>query len=571
MQVEVSKMIEHDVIVVGGGLAGLRAAIESSKYADTAVVSRVHPLRSHTGAAQGGINAALGNIEANRDDNWEKHAYDTIKGSDFLADQDAVEIMTKEGPARIIEMEHWGCPFSRTEDGKIAQRPFGGAGYPRTCFAADKTGHYLLVTAYEQMLKRNIRVYEEWFVTSLIVEGDAIRGLIAFDVLTGDLEVFKAKAVILATGGAGWIYGKSTNSMINSGSGMAMAYRAGVALKDMEFVQFHPTALYPTCILITEGARGEGGYLVNSQGERFMQRYAPKAMELAPRDIVSRSIQKEIDEGRGINNLYVHLDVRHLGRDKILSRLPGIRDIALDFAGIDPIKEPIPIQPAQHYTMGGVDCNSKCETRIKGLYAAGECACISVHGANRLGGNSLLDTVVFGKIAGEQAGQFASTQTNSTEAKLLEAALEAENSRIQSFFAGNGDEDPSIIREEMRNLMVEKAFMFRSREGLEEALAKLGELKKRFEHLRPIVAKKAYNLDLIRAIELQEMLELSEVIVASALSREESRGSHVRLDFPKRDDARFLKHTLAFRTERGPRIEFSEVKITRYEPEERKY
>jgi len=564
-------MIEHDVIVVGGGLAGLRAAIESSKYADTVVISRVHPLRSHTGAAQGGINAALGNIEANRDDNWEKHAYDTIKGSDFLADQDAVEIMTKEGPARIVEMEHWGCPFSRTEDGKIAQRPFGGAGYPRTCFAADKTGHYLLVTAYEQVLKRRIRVYEEWFVTSLIVEGDAIRGLVAFDILTGDLEVFKAKAVILATGGAGWIYGKSTNSMINSGSGMAMAYRAGVALKDMEFVQFHPTALYPTCILITEGARGEGGYLVNSQGERFMQRYAPKAMELAPRDIVSRSIQREIDEGRGVNNLYVHLDIRHLGREKILSRLPGIRDIALDFAGVDPIKEPIPIQPAQHYTMGGVDCNSKCETRIKGLYAAGECACISVHGANRLGGNSLLDTVVFGKIAGEQAGQFATTQTNPTEANCLEAAMEAENSRIKSFFAGKGDEDPSIIREEMRNLMVEKAFMFRSKEGLEEALAKLGELKKRFEHLRPVAAKKAYNLDLIRAIELQEMLELSEVIVASALSREESRGSHVRLDFPKRDDARFLKHTLAFRTDRGPRIEFSAVKITRFPPEERKY
>ena len=565
-------MISHDVIIVGGGLAGLRAAIESSKYADTAVISRVHPLRSHTGAAQGGINACLGNIEANRDDNWEKHAYDTIKGSDFLADQDAVEAMTKDGPERIIEMEHWGCPFSRTDEGKIAQRPFGGAGYPRTCYAADKTGHYLLVTAYEQVLRRNVKVYEEWFVTSLIVEGIAVKGVIAFDILTGELEVFKAKAVILATGGAGWIYGKSTNSMINTGSGMAIAYRAGVPLKDMEFVQFHPTALYPTCILITEGARGEGGYLVNSQGERFMQRYAPKTMELAPRDIVSRSIQKEIDEGRGVKSLYVLLDVRHLGRQKILSRLPGIRDIAIDFAGLDPIKEPIPIQPAQHYAMGGVDCNVKCETKLKGLYAAGECACISVHGANRLGGNSLLDTVVFGKIAGEQAGIYAKGMTkHETKDTLWQDTLKAEKDHIQRFFTGSGDEDPSIIREEMRNLMVERAFMFRSKEGLEEARSKLKEMRKRFGRMRPIVGYKIYNLDLIRAIEMEEMLELAEVIVVSGLNREESRGSHVRLDFPKRDDARFLKHTLAYKTPDGPRIEFSDVKITKYQPEERKY
>jgi succinate dehydrogenase / fumarate reductase flavoprotein subunit len=565
-------MIPHDVIVVGGGLAGLRAAIEASKHADTAIISRVHPLRSHTGAAQGGINAALGNVEASRDDNWEKHAYDTIKGSDFLADQDAVEVMTKEAPERIIEMEHWGCPFSRTEDGKIAQRPFGGAGYPRTCYAADKTGHYLLVTAYEQALKRRIKVYEEWFAVSLIANRGAITGLVALDILTGALEVFKAKAVILATGGAGWIYGKSTNSMINTGSGMAMAYRAGVALKDMEFVQFHPTTLYPTCILMTEGARGEGGYLVNSQGERFMQRYASKVMELAPRDIVSRSIQKEIDEGRGVKDLYVHLDVRHLGKQKILSRLPGIRDISIDFAGIDPIEKPIPVQPAQHYTMGGVDCNPKCETSVKGLYAAGECACISVHGANRLGGNSLLDTVVFGKKAGEQAGMHVKGITEGEmNEPLIQDAFKAEKERIQCLFHGNGDEDPSDIREEMRNLMVEKAFIFRSREGLEEAKAKLKQLRGRLAHSRPIIRQDIYNLDLIRAIELGEMLELSEVIVTSAISREESRGSHVRLDFPKRDDTRFLKHTRAYRTADGPRIEFSPVTITRYQPEERKY
>lgn len=565
-------MNSHEVLVVGGGLAGLRAAIESSKYADTAIISRVHPLRSHTGAAQGGINAALGNIPANRDDNWEKHAYDTIKGSDFLADQDAVEVMTKEGPERIIEMEHWGCPFSRTDDGKIAQRPFGGAGYPRTCYAADKTGHYLLVTAYEQVLKRKIKVYEEWFVTSLIVDGNAVKGLVALDILTGDLEVFSAKAIILATGGAGWIYGKSTNSMINTGSGMAIAYKAGVALKDMEFVQFHPTALYPTCILITEGARGEGGYLVNLQGERFMQRYAPKAMELAPRDIVSRSIQKEIDEGRGVNNVCVHLDVRHLGRKKILSNLPGIRDIAIQFAGVDPINQPIPVQPAQHYTMGGVDCNVRCETSVKGLYAAGECACISVHGANRLGGNSLLETVVFGKIAGEQAGRIAKSITrDGTKENVFQEALKAEKEHIQHLFEGGGEEDPSVIREEMRNLMVDKAFMFRGKPQLEEAKSKLRQLKNRLGHLRAIVGYRIFNLDLIRAIELEDMLELSEVIVASALGREESRGSHVRLDFPKRDDARFLKHTLAHRTPDGPRIDFTDVKVTKYPPEERKY
>jgi succinate dehydrogenase / fumarate reductase flavoprotein subunit len=565
-------MMIHDVIIVGGGLAGLRAAIEASKYGDTAIISRVHPLRSHTGAAQGGINASLANIKENRDDNWEKHAYDTIKGSDFLADQDAVEVMTKDAPERIIEMEHWGCPFSRTEDGKIAQRPFGGAGYPRTCYAADKTGHYLLVTAYEQALKRKVKVYEEWFVTSLVVEGEKIRGVVAYDIIAGDLAVFKSNAVVLATGGAGWIYGKSTNSMINTGSGMAMAYRAGVALKDMEFVQFHPTALYPTCVLITEGARGEGGYLVNSQGERFMQRYASKAMELAPRDIVSRSIQTEIDQGRGVSNLYVHLDVRHLGRGKIMSRLPGIRDLAMEFAGVDPIKQPVPVQPAQHYTMGGVDCNVRCETRIKGLYAAGECACISVHGANRLGGNSLLDTVVFGKIAGEHAGIYAkSTASERTDEGLFETALGAQHVRIQGLLQSGGDEDPSAVREEMRNLMVEKAFLFRNGEGLEEAKAMLKQLKSRLTRLRPVAGCRTYNLDLIRAIELEEMLELSEVIVASALAREESRGSHVRLDFPKRDDTRFLKHTLAYKTSDGPIIEFSDVKITKYQPEERKY
>jgi succinate dehydrogenase / fumarate reductase flavoprotein subunit len=566
------KMFTHDVIVVGGGLAGLRAAIEASKYADTAIISRVHPLRSHSGAAQGGINAALANAEGGRDDTWERHAYDTIKGSDFLADQDAVEVLTKEAPERIIEMEHWGCPFSRTDEGKIAQRPFGGAGYPRTCYAADKTGHYLLVTAYEQVLKRKIRVYEEWFVTSLIADNGRTKGVVALDILTGDVDVFKAKAVILATGGAGWIYAKSTNSIINTGSGMAIAYRAGIALKDMEFVQFHPTALYPSCQLITEGARGEGGYLINSQGERFMQRYAPKSLELGPRDVVSRSIQTEINEGRGIKGAFVQLDLRHLGREKILSRLPGIRDIALDFAGLDPINEPIPIQPAQHYTMGGIDCNTKCETSIGGVYAAGECSCVSVHGANRLGGNSLLETLVFGKIAGEHAGIYAKdAHLEDDKDDFLQQALTSEKDHLTKLFQGSGNEDPSTLREEMRKTMVDKVFLFRTKQQLREASEKTKELRKRLTQLRPIDGHKIYNLDLIRAIELEGMLDLAEVIVSSALSREESRGSHTRLDFPKRDDERFLKHTLAYRTSDGPRIDYSEAKITRFQPEERKY
>ena len=549
----------------------MRAAIEASKHADTAIISRVHPLRSHSGAAQGGINAALANAENGRDDNWQKHAYDTIKGSDFLADQDAVEILTKEAIERTIEMEHWGCPFSRTDEGKIAQRPFGGAGYPRTCYAADKTGHHLLVTAYEQVTKRKIKVYEEWFVTSLVVKNNHIRGLTALDILRGQLDGFSARAVILATGGAGWIYGKSTNSMINTGSGMAIAYNAGVALKDMEFIQFHPTALYPSCILITEGARGEGGYLINSEGERFMQRYAPKAMELAPRDVVSRSIQKEIDAGRGVGGAYVQLDLRHLGKKKILSRLPGIREIAVEFANIDPIKELVPVQPAQHYTMGGIDCNIKCETSIKGLYAAGECACVSVHGANRLGGNSLLETLVYGKIAGEEAGNSAKGTPPEDDTDALQQALTSERNRIRKLLDGTGDEDPSVLREEMRNIMVEKVFLFRTAQPLTEAYDKVRELKKRFQHLRPINGSKTCNLDLIRALELEHMLTLSEVIIASALNREESRGSHVRIDFPKRDDSRWLKHTLAYDSPDGPRLESSEVKITMYQPEERKY
>ncbi len=562
----------HDVLVVGGGLAGLRAAIESSNYVDTAVISRVHPLRSHTGAAQGGINAALANLPESKDDNEDVHAYDTIKGSDFLADQDAVEFMTRDAAERIVELEHWGCPFSRTQEGKIAQRPFGGAGPSRTCYAADRTGLYILNTLYEQTLRHGVKVYEERLVLSLVLEHGRCIGLIALDLRSGVLETFAASSVIFATGGAGWIYGKSTNSMINTGTGMAIAYWAGAPLKDMEFIQFHPTALYPSSILITEGARGEGGYLINSKGERFMQKYAPKAMELAPRDIVSRSTQKEIDEGRGFENEYVHLDVRHLGKEIILSRLPGIRELAQQFAGIDPIKEPIPVQPAQHYTMGGIDTDLQCQTSLPGFFAAGECACISVHGANRLGGNSLLECAVFGRIAGKQAALWANEQSSAPrQSPEFERALDEIDYMFSVLFKGGGSEEPSVLREELRTMMVQKVGMFRDRSELQEGLDRIRALVQRFRRIRAIVPETIFNLDLVRTFELKAMLNLSEVVAVSALMREESRGAHVRLDFPERDDTRFLQHTLARYTIEGPKVEYSNVHITKYKPEARKY
>jgi len=569
-------MIEHEVLVVGGGLAGLRAAIEAAQGCDVAIVSQVHPVRSHSGAAQGGINASLANVPEGAEDNWEKHAFDTVKGSDYLADQDAAELMAKEAPLRVYESEHWGCPYSRTAEGKIMQRPFGGAGMPRTCYASDRTGHVLLHTMFEQSVKRGVKVYEEWLVLELAHDGERCHGFAALNLVTGEVEAFRARAVIFATGGAGRIYSRSTNALINTGSGMAIAYRAGVPLKDMEFVQFHPTSLYGTNILMTEGARGEGGHLLNSEGERFMKRYAPDAMELGPRDIVARSIQTEIDEGRGFEGPYeggyVHLDLRHLGAKLIMERLPGIREIAIDFAGVDPIDDPVPIQPAQHYTMGGIDCDNDGATVLQGFYAAGECACVSAHGANRLGGNSLLETLVFGKRAGEAASAYASGMEVDArgDVAVIEALRRAQE-RVSQLLGGDGDENPTAVRDEMRTVMMHKVGIFREAGPMKEAVEKLVELKERGRRIRLSHHGRTYNLDLARNLELEGMLEVAEVIARGALRREESRGSHYRLDFKERDDSRWLVHTLAYRTDDGPRFDSKEVRITRFEPKARRY
>jgi len=557
-------MFRHDIIIVGGGLAGLRAAL-SIKSADVAVISKVHPLRSHSISAQGGINAALGS-----DDRWEDHAFDTIKGSDYLADQDAVEILCTDAPARVIEVEHWGTLFSRTEDGKVAQRPFGGAGFPRTAYAEDRTGHHLLHTMYEQALKNGIKFYDEWLIIRLIVNRGRCCGITGYNIADGNLEGFQAKAVIFATGGYGRIYKHSTNSIINTGFGCAVAYRAGAPLEDMEFVQFHPTTLYGTNILITEGARGEGGYLVNRNSERFMKRYSPHQIDLAPRDIVARAIQTEINEGRGFEGGFVHLELMHLGAGKIKERLPGIRQIAIDFANIDPIEKPIPVRPGQHYSMGGIASNKNCETLISGFYVCGECSCISVHGANRLGGNSLLETLVFGKIAGENAQNYA--DSNLFEDKeLIEKAVLEDQKRISGLLERKEGEDFSRIRDELKTILDERAGIFRTEDDLMIALDKIRELEIRCKSVHIRNKGTIFNQELVNVIELEGMLDVAEAICLGAKARKESRGSHYRLDHPSRDDATWLKHTIITFKPEGPRIDYKPVNITLYQPKPREY
>ncbi|OGP92661.1 MAG: fumarate reductase (quinol) flavoprotein subunit [Deltaproteobacteria bacterium RBG_16_48_10] len=566
------ELLSHDVLVIGGGLAGLRAALEAKRMkGHVAILSRVHPLRSHSVAAQGGINAAFGNAPAPVKDTWENHAFDTIKGSDYLADQNAVELMCQEGVERVLEMEHWGTLFSRTEDGKIAQRPFGGTGFPRTCYAADRTGHNLLHALYEQVIGLQIPVYEEWYALSLVVEDGSCIGVLAFDPFKGNIIPIHAKVTILATGGYGRIYLRSTNAVINSGQGCYLAFDAGAPLEDMEFVQFHPTSLSGTNILITEGARGEGGYLLNAKGERFMEHYAPHLMELGPRDIVARSTQTEIDQGRGFDGEYVHLDLRHLGREKIIDRLPGIRQIAMDFAGIDPISEPIPIQPAQHYSMGGIATNGDGETPLTGLFAAGECACVSVHGANRLGGNSLLETIVFGARAGKKAAQKVGTGGTGKNETFFQKCLKALQSGLDEIFGRDGKEPGFLLRDEMKSTMTSQVGIFRRESDLLPAKEKISKLKERLRGIGIKQKRLAFNNELIQYLELEGMLHVAEVIVEGALARKESRGSHFRVDCPKRDDEHWLRHTLAYKTPEGVRLDYKEVTITKYPPKERTY
>ncbi len=566
------ELLSHDILVIGGGLAGLRAAVEAKRAGrDVAVLSKVHPLRSHSVAAQGGINAALGNAPAPVKDTWENHAFDTIKGSDYLADQDAVEVMCREGIERVIEMEHWGTLYSRTEDGKIAQRPFGGADFPRACYAADRTGHNLLHVLYEQLTGLQIPVYEEWHALSLVADDERCIGILGFHLFEGKIIPIQARAILLATGGYGRVYLRSTNAVINTGSGAHLAFQVGVPLEDMEFVQFHPTSLYGTNILITEAARGEGGYLINAKGERFMERYVPTLMELGPRDIVARGIQTEIDEGRGFEGGYVHLDLRHLGKEKIMDRLPGIRQIAIDFGGVDPISEPIPVQPAQHYSMGGIPTNSDGETSLSGLFAAGECACVSVHGANRLGGNSLLETLVFGTRAGKKAAQMVETEKHHVGKALFQDQLRAFQSGLEEIFGRKRGEPCFHLRDEMKAIMTPHVGIFRKESDLLSAREKVRELKERIKRVGLKQKTLAFNHELVQYLELEGMLHLCEVIVEGALARKESRGSHFRLDYPDRDDEHWLRHTMASKTTEGLRVDYKDVVITSHPPKERTY
>jgi succinate dehydrogenase/fumarate reductase flavoprotein subunit len=545
----------------------MRAAIEAHDAgADVAVISKLHPTRSHSGAAEGGINAALGNAA---EDSPEIHAFDTVKGSDYLGDQDAIEIFTREAPGDIYQLEHWGAFFSRRDDGKLAQRPFGAAGSPRTVFAADITGHVLIQVLYEQLVKRSIKVYDEYFAWKLVENDGRCQGVISWDLLNGGLVTIGGKTVVLATGGQGRIYRTTTNAYACTGDGAAMAFRLGLPLKDMEFMQFHPTTLFPTGILLTEGCRGEGAYLINSEGERFMKKYAPNAMELASRDVVSRSEQTEIDAGRGINGS-VMLDMRHLGAERIIERLPGSRELSMVFAGVDPIYDPVPVRPGAHYHMGGVETGNDGETELTGLYAAGEVACVSVHGANRLGGNSLMETITFGRRAGRAAAEWALSNTTIDVPRSVQDDAERE---LKSLLDVSSGERPWQIRNDLGTSMLENFGVFRREEQMVNQVQIIDELRERYE--RGVVVEdkgEVFNSDLTQAIELGNMLDLAACMLQAGVARKESRGAHARpYDFPDRDDENFMKHSISRWVDGRPELSYKEVRYTKYDPMERKY
>jgi succinate dehydrogenase / fumarate reductase flavoprotein subunit len=560
-------MYDHDLLIVGAGLAGLRCAVEAQRLGlKVAVITKVHPVRSHSNAAQGGINAPL----TDRGDDWKGHALDTIKGSDYLADQDAVEIMSQEAGEAVLELERMGVIFSRGKDGRLGTRRFGGQKVARTFFVGAITGSALLHVLYEQSLKLGLQVYEEWFVTSLIKHDGAIKGVVALDLKTGELESITAKSVVIAAGGAGRVFEPSTNALICTGDGLSLAWNNGAGLMDMEMIQYHPTTLARTGILLSEAARGEGAYLLNSEGDRFMQKYAPDYMELASRDVVSRAEQTEINEGRGIDG-NVLLDLRHLGKEFIETRLGYLQEVSVEFLGIDMSEKPVPIRPGMHYIMGGIKTNVDGETGVPGLYAAGECANVSVHGANRLGANSLLDTVVFGRRSAEKAADYVRTIPN--EDIPTKSYVEKDLKKIKNIIESEGNLRVSEVRNEMAKAMTEGIGVFRDQKSMEYAKSVVEKTKIKYRDSLKIDNKgKVYNTDLLFALELENMIDCAESIVHGALTRKESRGAHFRTDITGRNDKDWLKHTLIYKKNDGEiKIETPDVTITQWEPVERVY
>jgi succinate dehydrogenase / fumarate reductase flavoprotein subunit len=575
-------MLNHDVIIIGGGLAGSRAALEIARTDPSlsiALVAKTHPIRSHSVAAQGGIAATLKNIDP--EDSWKAHAFDTVKGSDYLADQDAVEILTREAPDVVIDLEHMGVLFSRLPDGRIAQRAFGGHSHNRTCYAADKTGHAILHELISNLMRYGVTVYDEWYALKLILEDGQAKGVVLYRILDGQLAVMRAKAVMFATGGYGRVYNTTSNDYASTGDGLSMTALAGLPLEDMEFVQFHPTGLYPVGVLISEAVRGEGAYLINSQGRRFMEDYAPSRMELAPRDITSRAITREIRAGRGINpdgsagGPFVHLDLRHMGKETIMSRVPFCWEEAHRLVGVDAVHEPIPVRPTVHYSMGGIPVNTDGQVRnsaddlVEGFFAAGEAACVSVHGANRLGSNSLLECVVYGRRTGAAIARYVQNRKlpDINEARYLTEV----RSQIQALLDQPGTWRIAQLRQDYQDCMTEYCGVFRTETVMQEGIARLKELQQRYSQIRLDDKGSCWNTEIIEALELRSLMIVGEIILTSALSRQESRGSHAREDYPNRDDVSFLKHTLAYYSPAGIDIRYKPVVITMFQPQERKY
>lgn len=570
-----TETLSYDVVIVGSGIAGLRAAIEAARVSNgkcnIAVITKVQAMRSHSVSAEGGTAAVL---YTDKGDTFESHIYDTVKGSDFLADQDAVEFFVNAMPSEIYQLEHWGMPWSRTEDGRIGQRNFGGYSFPRATFAGDRVGFFEMQTLYDTTRKfDDIHFFQEWYVTSLIIDHGTFKGVTVIDVKTGALHAFNAKAGVIATGGAGRLYRFATYGYSSTPDGLSLAYRAGAPIEDMEFVQFHPTGLIPSGILITEGARGDGAILINSKGERFMKKYAPEKLDLASRDVVSRAMIIEIQEGRGLKDPasrmeHLLLDLRHLGAEKIKERLSGIREMAIKFKGIDPIDEPLPVRPVCHYTMGGIRTSVKAETEIAGLWAAGEAACVSINGANRLGANSTAECLVFGTQAGAGAARHAMDQSSHN---LDQQAVALEEKRLyDEIFHGSGTENPYEIHSQVQTIMDKYAYVYRTGEGLKQGLSELRVLhKKSWRHVDD--QAKEYNTNFINVLELEAMFDVAEIVLVGGLARTESRGAHSRTDYPKRDDQNWLKHTLAYYAPDGPRLDYAPVTITKYAPTERHY